>query len=235
MIRRFAAALAGTIVLSAAALIGCESATMSPEATAMLLSEKPSETLSVTEVREKVEAGDLNEVSVAAQIGGAPVPFIPEHAGFFVTAAAASHDHDHEGHDHADHDHGDHDHADHDHADHDHAAEGHDHAHEGDAAHADDHAGHDHGEEGHVHSHEGHDHDHAGHDPSTCPFCKQGVEGKKNLAMVKLMNAKGEVIATSADKLLSLKEKQEVVVVGKPSLDPDGNLYIEATKIYVAK
>ena len=47
--------------------------------------------------------------------------------------------------------------------------------------------------------------------------------------------AKGEVFEKSADKLLSLKAKQEVVVVGKPSLDPDGNLYIEATKIYVAQ
>lgn len=219
----FAAALAGTIVLTAAAFVGCESSTVSPEAAAMLLSEKPAKTLSVTEVREKVEAGETTEeVAVEAQIGGAPVPFIPEHAGFFVTAKAASHDHDHEGHDHAGHDHEghDHDHADHDHADH---------------AHADDHAGHDHGDEGHVHSHEGHDHDHAGHDPSTCPFCKQGVDGKKNLALVKLMDGKGEVVGTSADKLLSLKEKQDVVVVGKPSLDPDGNLYIEATKIYVAK
>jgi hypothetical protein len=232
---RFAAALVGTIVLTAA-LVGCESSTMSPEAAAMLLSEKPKETMSVSEVRDKVEAGEpVEQVAVVAQIGGAPVPFIPEHAGFFVTTAAASHDHeheghDHEGHDHADHDHADHDHADHDHADHDHAAEDHDHAH------ADDHAGHDHGDAAHVHGDEhAHDHGHAGHDPSTCPFCKQGVEGKKNLAMVKLMDGKGEVFGTSADKFLSLKEKQEVVVVGKPSLDPDGNLYIEATKIYVAK
>ncbi|HEV7280823.1 MAG TPA: hypothetical protein VGN57_11525 [Pirellulaceae bacterium] len=226
---RFAAALAGSILFAAAALVGCESSTMSPEAAAMLLSERPAETMSVAEVREKVEAGDaVDEVAVEAQIGGAPVPFIPEHAGFFVTAAAPSHDHDHEGHDHAGHDHEGHDHGDHDHADHDHGdAEEH--------AHADDHAGHDHGDEGHVHSHDHAGHDHAGHDPSTCPFCKQGVEGKKNLAMVKLMDGKGEVLGTSADKLLRLKEKQQVVVVGKPSLDADGNLYIEATKIYVAK
>lgn len=221
------AALVGTIVLGAAALVGCESATMSPEATAMLLSEKPAETMSVTQVREKVEAGEAGEqVAVEAQIGGAPVPFIPEHAGFFVTTAAAAHDHDNEGHDHADHDH----------ADHDHAAEDHDHAHEDEHAHADDHAGHDHGDEAHVHGDEhAHHHDHAGHDPSTCPFCKQGVDGKKNLALVKLMDGKGQVVGASADKFLSLKEKQEVVVVGKPSLDPDGNLYIEATKVYVAK
>lgn len=230
MNRRFVATLAGSIVLSAVAFVGCESATVSPEAAAVLLSEKPSETLSVAEVREKVEAGEpVEEVAVSAQIGGAPIPFIPEHAGFFVTTSAASHDHDHEGHDH---DHGDHDHGDHAH-DHDHAAhdhEGHDHEH-GDEAHA-----HEHGEEGHDHSHDhAHDHDHAGHDPSTCPFCKQGVEGKKNLALVKVLNAKGEVFDKSADKLLSLEAKQEVVVVGKPSLDPDGNLYIEAKKIYVAQ
>jgi hypothetical protein len=225
------AALVGMIVLGAAALVGCESATMSPEATAMLLSEKPKETMSVTQVREKVEAGEpVDEVAVEAQIGGAPVPFIPEHAGFFVTTAAASHDHDHEGHDHEGHDHADDDHAAHDHADHDHAAEDHEHAH------ADEHAGHDHGDEAHVHGDEhAHGHDHAGHDPSTCPFCKQGVDGKKNLALVKLMDGKGNVVGASADKFLSLKEKQEVVVVGKPSLDPDGNLYIEATKVYVAK
>lgn len=226
---RFFAALAGTIVLAAAALVGCESSTVSPEAAAMLLSEKPAQTMSVSEVREKVEAGEpVEQVAVEAQIGGAPVPFIPEHAGFFVTTAAASHDHEHEGHDHEGHDHAADDHADHDHADHDHAAEDHDHA--------DEHAGHDHGDEAHVHGDEhAHDHGHAGHDPSTCPFCKQGVDGKKNLALVKLLNDKGEVVGASADKFLSLKENQEVVVVGKPSLDPDGNLYIEATKVYVAK
>jgi hypothetical protein len=228
---RFAAALAGTILFGAA-LVGCESSTVSPEGAAMLLTERPAETMTVAQVREKIEAGDsVDQVAVEAQIGGAPVPFIPEHAGFFVTATAPAHDHDHEGHDHEGHDH-----ADHDHADHDHAAHDHEHGDAEEHAHTDDHAGHDHGDEAHVHSHDhAHDHDHAGHDPSTCPFCKQGVEGKKNLAMVKMMDGKGEVVGTSADKLLSLKEKQQVVVVGKPSLDPDGNLYIEATKIYVAK
>jgi hypothetical protein len=211
--------LAGSIVLSTVAFVGCESATVSPEAAAVLLTEKPAETISVTEVREKVEAGEpVEEVAVSAQIGGAPIPFIPEHAGFFVTtsAAAASHDHDHEGHDH------------------DHEGEAHDHDH---AAHDDEAHDHDHAAEEHSHDEEahGHSHDHAGHDPSTCPFCKQGVDGKKNLALVKVLNAKGEVFTKSADKLLSLKAKQEVVVVGKPSLDPDGNLYIEATKIYVAQ
>lgn len=55
----------------------------------------------------------------------------------------------------------------------------------------------------------GHSHD----DPGDCPFCKRDMENAAS-ALVQVVNAAGEVLKSSAEKLLGLSKNQDVVVEG---------------------
>ncbi len=55
----------------------------------------------------------------------------------------------------------------------------------------------------------GHSHD----DPNDCPFCKRDLENAAS-AIVQVLDASGQVLKASADKLLGLSKNQDVVVAG---------------------
>ena len=57
----------------------------------------------------------------------------------------------------------------------------------------------------------GHDHD----DPGDCPFCKRKADNAA-MAVVQVLDESGAPIAMPADKLLGLKQSQDVVVTGVP-------------------
>ena len=80
---------------------------------------------------------------------------------------------------------------------------------------------------GHAHQHgEGHDHD-------NCPFCNKAKAMASSLAIVKFFDDDGEVVAIDARRLLSVRENQIVVVRGRGTIDPLGNLEIAADGIYI--
>lgn len=58
----------------------------------------------------------------------------------------------------------------------------------------------------------GHNHD----DPGDCPFCKREMENAAT-AIVQIVDASGQVMRPSAEKLLGLSKNQDIVVVGKVS------------------
>lgn len=76
-----------------------------------------------------------------------------------------------------------------------------------------------------------------GHDCSSgCAFCKK-KEGhaSRHLAMVRIVDESGDVVAVDARKLLDLDVDEMVVVRGIVSLDKLGNLIVDADGIHVRR
>ncbi|MBL8825756.1 MAG: hypothetical protein JNM18_02135 [Planctomycetaceae bacterium] len=81
-----------------------------------------------------------------------------------------------------------------------------------------------------------HDH-HAGpgHDPATCPFCSKKFDPTKGLALVKIVDDAGKVLAFDAKELFQLNKDQLVVVQGRAEQDASGALVVSAKHLYVRK
>lgn len=81
-----------------------------------------------------------------------------------------------------------------------------------------------------------HDH-HAGpgHDPATCPFCSKKFDPTKGLALVKVVDDAGKVLAYDAKELFQLNKDQLVVVQGRAEQDPSGALVVSAKHLFVRK
>ncbi len=73
----------------------------------------------------------------------------------------------------------------------------------------------------------GHDHE----NPGDCPFCKREMENAAT-AIVQILDDKGEVFGTSAEKMLDLKRNQDIVVQGATSKIGD-LLVLTASSIHV--
>jgi hypothetical protein len=69
--------------------------------------------------------------------------------------------------------------------------------------------------------------------PTPWDYCCAQDKMKDNLATVKVVDSKGSPITADAKQLLKIKELSTVVVQGKPQRDPEGNLTILASKVYV--
>jgi hypothetical protein len=80
-------------------------------------------------------------------------------------------------------------------------------------------------------------HDRPGHDPDNCPFCKrrkaEGNSPVNSLALIQIIDPKGEVVSSDARSLLGLKENQVVVASGRAHRDPLGNIILAARAVYV--
>ncbi len=72
-----------------------------------------------------------------------------------------------------------------------------------------------------------------------CPvpwdYCCETDRLPKAMALVKVVNESGELIAVDARELLGVKELQTVIVQGKAQRDEAGNLTIRATGMYVRR
>ncbi|MCC9608373.1 hypothetical protein LOC68_10610 [Blastopirellula sp. JC732] len=64
-------------------------------------------------------------------------------------------------------------------------------------------------------------------------YCCETDKLPSSMALVKVVDANGEVVKEDARKLLGVKELSTVVVQGKADRDADGNLTILATNIFV--
>lgn len=73
-----------------------------------------------------------------------------------------------------------------------------------------------------------------GHDHENCPFCQQQKdEAMKATALVRVLDATGEIVPIDARKLFPIQDGQLVVVRGKASVDTLGNLVVAADGIYL--
>jgi hypothetical protein len=77
-------------------------------------------------------------------------------------------------------------------------------------------------------------HDHGdGHSHDNCPFCQAEQKARANsIALIKILDASGNVVPVDARKLFSLVEGQLVVVSGTASIDALGNLVVAAQGVY---
>jgi hypothetical protein len=73
---------------------------------------------------------------------------------------------------------------------------------------------------------------HAHEEDDGCPHCKAKRE-KQALALVQLVDEKGEIVRIDAQKLLKVKKDQEVIVRGRIKTDEEGNFVVEATGVFV--
>lgn len=72
-----------------------------------------------------------------------------------------------------------------------------------------------------------------GHDADNCPFCKAKAKAKTDAsALVRLVDAQGQVVLIDARKLLAIRENQMVVVRGVASIDDLGNLVVAADGVF---
>lgn len=69
--------------------------------------------------------------------------------------------------------------------------------------------------------------------PTPWDYCCSTDQLPDNMAMVKFLDDKGEIIGTDAKKLLGVKELQTVVIHGKAKRDEAGNLTVLADGIFV--
>ena len=77
---------------------------------------------------------------------------------------------------------------------------------------------------------ESHDHD-GNHD--NCKFCQaEKAKELESMALVRIVDSEGKVIATDARQLLNLQEDQVVVAQGQASLE-DETLIFDATHIHI--
>ncbi len=78
-----------------------------------------------------------------------------------------------------------------------------------------------------------HDHGTCG---DNCPYCKKQKEDEAGgLALVRLVDAAGNVLPHDAQALLGIGEEQTVVVSGRAQLTEQGHLIVAARGIYVRR
>lgn len=76
-------------------------------------------------------------------------------------------------------------------------------------------------------------HDHGGNQDN-CKFCQaEKAKELEAMALVRIVNADGAVIATDARELLGLKENHIVVAQGKGSVDEVGTFVFDASTIFI--
>lgn len=80
-----------------------------------------------------------------------------------------------------------------------------------------------------------HAHDHGEGDHSDCAFCQAKEKETGSMALVRIVDAEGNSVGADARKLLGLEENQVIVAQGGGSIDEDGTLVFEATKIFIRK
>lgn len=69
--------------------------------------------------------------------------------------------------------------------------------------------------------------------PKPWDYCCTQEQVKVNIATVKVVDESGKPVASDARELLGVKELSTVVVQGKAQRDDQGNLTVEAKKVYV--
>jgi hypothetical protein len=69
--------------------------------------------------------------------------------------------------------------------------------------------------------------------PTPWDYCCEQNEVKQNIAVVKIVDAKGKTVAQDAKKLLGVKELSLVVAQGIAQRDEQGNLTLMATHVYL--
>ena len=69
--------------------------------------------------------------------------------------------------------------------------------------------------------------------PTPWDYCCEQNEVKKNIAMIKVVDSEGKLIAQDAKSLLGVKELSLVVVHGNVQRDEDGNLTLLASKVFL--
>lgn len=77
-------------------------------------------------------------------------------------------------------------------------------------------------------------HDHADGCGENCPYCSKGAD-ENAVAMIHCVDARGEPLKVSADRLLGLAAGQTAVIQGRAQLDESGNLVVMAEGIYVRR
>jgi hypothetical protein len=72
-----------------------------------------------------------------------------------------------------------------------------------------------------------------GHDGEDCPFCqKKKQEMMAGIALVELVDERGDVLPYAANRVLPLDAGQTVIVTGQGRIDGLGNLVVQATGVY---
>lgn len=69
--------------------------------------------------------------------------------------------------------------------------------------------------------------------PTPWDYCCEQNEVQKNIAMIKVVDSAGKLVAQDAKKLLGVKELSLVVVQGNAQRDEQGNLTLLATQVYL--
>lgn len=69
--------------------------------------------------------------------------------------------------------------------------------------------------------------------PTPWDYCCEQNEVKKNIAMIKVVDSEGKMVAQDAKSLLGVKELSLVVVKGNAQRDEEGNLTLLATKVFL--
>ncbi len=69
--------------------------------------------------------------------------------------------------------------------------------------------------------------------PTPWDYCCEQNEVKQNIAMVKVVDANGKIVAQDAKKLLGVKELSLVVAQGMAQRDEQGNITLLATHVYL--
>lgn len=76
--------------------------------------------------------------------------------------------------------------------------------------------------------------EHGHHDcGDDCPFCAKGESDDSALAVIHCVDAQGQPLKVTADKLLGLSEGQTAVIRGQAMIDEFGNLVVLADGVYV--
>lgn len=75
-------------------------------------------------------------------------------------------------------------------------------------------------------------HDHPDGCDENCPFCSQNAK-EQAVAYVQCVDANGQTLEYSANRLLDLAEGQTIVVRGHAHIDSFGNLIVQAEGIYI--
>ena len=69
--------------------------------------------------------------------------------------------------------------------------------------------------------------------PTPWDYCCEQNEVKKNIAMIKVVDSDGRIVAQDAKSLLGVKELSLVVVQGNVQRDEVGNLTLLATQVFL--
>ncbi len=71
--------------------------------------------------------------------------------------------------------------------------------------------------------------------PTPWDYCCEQDQVKENMAMVKIIDSKGNPVAKDARQLLGVQELSMVVVHGKARRDSEGNLAVLADQVFIKK